>query len=401
MDDLKRWREERAARRTDRRRHAVPAPSSPHGADDAGGHSQLSLFGATVPAPTARPAARTESIASSAQRFLRTRRTVSSAPPPMVSTDPPHEGVLRRRELLARASHRRRGSSTVPINWLPEPERISPVHPVWDIPRNRRLRAGLITSLVFHAVAIPLVLLGTKVDFGIFSRKEPAERMVAQIQLVSLPQPKGQRGLGLRPIQNTPPPKPPDKPPDNKVHPTPPKPKAPPTPTKPSNAKPAETVDTRQSTVKPVPDRPAKTAAKPVEFAKPSPTPAINNDVVPGPLLAAKGPVPGSELAIGGANGVDFPYNYYLEILRSKIAQAWKVPAGSVPPGKRAVAVVTFRIQRDGTISRHSLEEPSGRREFDEAATRAIIDVGKLPPLPAAFGGQFLTVNFQFAYQGQ
>jgi hypothetical protein len=89
---------------------------------------------------------------------------------------------------------------------LPEPDRISPVHPVWDIPRNRRLRAGLIASLVFHAVAIPLFLLGTKIDFGIFNRKDPTERTVAHLQLVPLPPVKGQGGLGLKKIQNDPPP---------------------------------------------------------------------------------------------------------------------------------------------------------------------------------------------------
>jgi protein TonB len=386
MDDLKRWREERAARRSDRRLRAASSPNAP----DADGHPQLSLFTA---------AASAESAATGPARLFRTRRPVSSAPP-VVSTNPPHERVLRRRELLARAAHRTRATSTVPINWLPEPERISPVHPLWDIPRNKRLRAGLITSLVFHAVAIPLVLLGTSIDFGIFHRDEPTERTIARVELTNIiPMTKGQSGKGIREVENKPIPNPPN-PPQNKVHAKQPAP--PPKPSKPSTSKPAETVDLTKNTVKPVPDKPTKPTTKPApETTKPAPTPAISNDVVAGPLLAAKGPVPGSELAIGGANGVDFPYNYYLEILRTKIAQAWKVPSGSVPPGKRAMALVTFRIQRSGAVSRSTLEEPSGRQDYDEAAKRAIIDAQPFPPLPAAFGGEFLTVNFQFAYQGQ
>jgi TonB family protein len=67
---------------------------------------------------------------------------------------------------------------------------------------------------------------------------------------------------------------------------------------------------------------------------------------------------------------------------------------------KRAVALVTFRIQRSGAVSRSSLEEPSGRADFDEAALRAIVDAQPFAPLPGrSFGGQFLTVNFQFAYR--
>ncbi|HEX7880685.1 MAG TPA: hypothetical protein VF720_14815, partial [Candidatus Eisenbacteria bacterium] len=312
MDDLKRWREERAARRSDRRMRHASLRETPTADSPVEGHSQLSLFGATVPVTIANtaPVGRTESITSTAQRILRTRRTVSSAPPPMVSTNPPHVGVLRRRELLARASHERRGASNVPINWMPEPERISPVHPVWDIPRNKRLRAGLIASLVFHAVAIPLVLLGTKIDFGIFNRKEPTERTIASVTLRNvIPMTKGQGGQGLRKIENKPPPKPPETPPQNKKHSSPPPPK--PKPTKQTNSKPAESVDLTKSRVKPVEDKSNKATRPSPETTKPVPTPAISNDVVAGPLLAAKGPVPGSELAIGGANGVDFPYNYY------------------------------------------------------------------------------------------
>jgi len=369
MNELKRWREERAARRTDRRRKAAARPTP---ASDAQERFQLNLFSATHPSAPV------------------------STPDPALD---PRE--LRRRELVSRAATHRSRGPMAPLHFWPEPERISPVHPLWDIPRHKRLRAGVVVSLVFHLIAIPLFLLGTKIDFGKFSQPLSEDRIVGRIQLVALPPVKGQGGLGLRPIQNQPPPKPPAKPPSNKVNPKAPAPK--PTVTKSTKAKPAPTVDPRLSRPVPVPDQAVQSKAKPTVETRKQATPVINDDVVEGPLLAGKGPVTGSEASIGGINGVDFPYNYYLEILRTKIAQAWKVPPGSVAPGRKATALVTFRIQRNGKVSRSSLVEPSGSADFDRSALRAIIDADAqpIPPLPPAFGGEYLVVNFQFAYQGQ
>ncbi|MDZ4804343.1 MAG: energy transducer TonB [Candidatus Eisenbacteria bacterium] len=344
--------------------------------------SQLNLF-----------SAQPHSLAASASKFLPKTDVILSSDPGLAPR------ALRRRELMARAAAHRSNGPMAPLHLWPEPERISPVHPAWDIPRNKRLRVGVITSLVFHLIAIPVFLLGTKIDFSIFGKPIPEERLVGRIQLVALPPVKGQGGVGLRPIQNEPPPRPPEKPPDNRVHPKPAAPK--PAVTKPSNSKPEPTVDPTVSRPVPVPDQATKPIKKPSDNAPRPTTPAINNDVIEGPLLVGKGPVPGSEASIGGLNGVDFPYNYYLELLRTKIAQAWKVPPGSVPPGKKATALVTFRIQRDGKVSRSTLVEPSGRSDFDQSASRAIVDAQPFPPLPPAFGGQFLVVNFQFAYQGQ
>ncbi len=370
MDELKRWREERAARRTNQRIEA-----SAHSQGSSGGPSrfQLGLF---------------SDLPGSA---------------PVQIHDPalaPRE--LRRRELMSRAAAHRSNGPMAPLHLWPEPERISPVHPAWDIPRSKRLRAGVIASLVFHLIAIPIFLLSTKIDFNNFGRQKPEDRIVSNITLthvIPLPPVKGQGGLGLRPIQNEPPPKPPSKPPSNKVHPKPPAPK--PTVTKPTKAKPAQTVDPKLSRPVPVPDQAVNSKTKLPADPPKSTSPAINNDVVEGPMLAGKGPVTGSEASIGGINGIDFPYNYYLEIVRTKIAQAWKVPPGSVPPGKKVTALVTFRIQRDGKVSRSSLVEPSGKADFDQSALRAIVDAQPIPPLPPAFGGQYLVVNFQFAYQGQ
>ncbi len=58
-------------------------------------------------------------------------------------------------------------------------------------------------------------------------------------------------------------------------------------------------------------------------------------------------------------------------------------------------AVVGFRVLRDGNVTGITLEAPSNRFLFDQAAQRAIYAMGKLPPLPQEFSGDFLTVHIE------
>jgi TonB family protein len=147
-------------------------------------------------------------------------------------------------------------------------------------------------------------------------------------------------------------------------------------------------------------DRPVA-PVPPVDNPKPDQAPVTDPIADEGPLLAGAGPVAGSEASIGGLDGVDFPYNYYLEVVRAKVAQAWVVPQGSASRGRRIESTIRFRILRDGSVSESRVEEPSGLSIYDQAALRAVSNVRRFPPLPQEFGGEFLVVHFQFSFVGR
>jgi TonB family protein len=88
----------------------------------------------------------------------------------------------------------------------------------------------------------------------------------------------------------------------------------------------------------------------------------------------------------------EFPYAYYLESLRRKIASRWQPPAGS---GGRVV-VVHFRVLRDGRVTALEVREPSGWEFLDDSALEAIRKAQPLPPLPPAFDGPWLGIELRF-----
>jgi TonB family protein len=82
---------------------------------------------------------------------------------------------------------------------------------------------------------------------------------------------------------------------------------------------------------------------------------------------------------------------YYLEIIRRRVESNWAPPAST----GSFVAGVRFEIRSGGRIEDVSLEKPSGRLLFDQAAQRAVLSAGQFPPLPGELGDR-LTVHIEF-----
>jgi protein TonB len=89
-----------------------------------------------------------------------------------------------------------------------------------------------------------------------------------------------------------------------------------------------------------------------------------------------------------GAAGAAFPYDYYLDQMLGRIRQSWMRP-----PVEGIEAVITFRVLRNGEVTEAEIRESSGSRAFDLAALRAVRNASPLPPLPASFREDLLTVN--------
>ncbi|MCU0610348.1 MAG: TonB C-terminal domain-containing protein [Candidatus Eisenbacteria bacterium] len=93
----------------------------------------------------------------------------------------------------------------------------------------------------------------------------------------------------------------------------------------------------------------------------------------------------------------EFPFNYYLTIVRNKISSNW-LPPGSHAGRGTVRTRLHFVILRDGQVNRVVVEETSGVSFFDQSALRAIYASAPLPPLPEEFPDAELGVHFSFEF---
>lgn len=107
---------------------------------------------------------------------------------------------------------------------------------------------------------------------------------------------------------------------------------------------------------------------------------------------ATAGTGPSDGLGAVSADMPDFPYPWYLTLLRQKIWDQW---SSRMPPGTLD-CLVQFSVLRDGSITDVRIEESSGDSSFDYAAAGSVRGAVPLPPLPPQFKERFLKVHIQF-----
>jgi protein TonB len=105
----------------------------------------------------------------------------------------------------------------------------------------------------------------------------------------------------------------------------------------------------------------------------------------------------------GGVNlGTNSPFGqqfgWYANILRDKVARTWRTT--DVDPRLHSLpqAVVTFTIERDGSVPAGSVRivQRSGNAALDFSSQRAILDASPFPALPAGFNRNSADVEFTF-----
>ncbi|HEU4403484.1 MAG TPA: energy transducer TonB [Candidatus Polarisedimenticolia bacterium] len=92
----------------------------------------------------------------------------------------------------------------------------------------------------------------------------------------------------------------------------------------------------------------------------------------------------------------DFTDQAYQQKSYTKVATAWKRPAGAPKPGSKAV--VTVSIARDGRGLLPALHMKSGSDAWDAAALTAVTKASPFDPLPASYKGASVEVHFHFEY---
>lgn len=145
-----------------------------------------------------------------------------------------------------------------------------------------------------------------------------------------------------------------------------------------------------------IPERP-KPPEKPVIKKKPEPK---KSEPVKTSQPAAEKNADKSDSAqskITGTNRMNidienFPFAYYLNLLRRRIQNNWQPPRRS----ERLTAMVGFEILRNGQIMNIVIENRSGNFLFDQAAQRAVHYANPLPPLPGDFHENKLSVHIEF-----
>jgi periplasmic protein TonB len=162
------------------------------------------------------------------------------------------------------------------------------------------------------------------------------------------------------------------------------------------------TADTAEEAI-PVPSKkPAKRAATRRIQGKPSNASVPQeNQLYSTSGAAAVTPMYGSTsggggVGVGGGNPFGNRFGAYVGLLRQRVARAWDT--GQVDPRLQTapVVIVTFEIQRSGSVRDVRFLQRSGHTTLDYSCQRAIMDASPFPPLPSAFERDSARIEFQF-----
>jgi len=100
---------------------------------------------------------------------------------------------------------------------------------------------------------------------------------------------------------------------------------------------------------------------------------------------------------ISDAQGVDFAP--YLRVILQTVKRNWQsVMPEAVHLGRTGKVSIVFSVGRDGQVIKMVVSTPSGIESFDRAAISGISMSNPFPPLPGAFKGDHIAVQFNFAY---
>ncbi len=88
-----------------------------------------------------------------------------------------------------------------------------------------------------------------------------------------------------------------------------------------------------------------------------------------------------------------FPYPWYVNIIENQISSSWSPPSKLFIRQENVFAVVSFRILKDGAISRIKLKRSSGINSIDYSALQSLKTIKSLPPLPDGWKDDYLDVT--------
>lgn len=105
---------------------------------------------------------------------------------------------------------------------------------------------------------------------------------------------------------------------------------------------------------------------------------------------------PGDGTGSGTGTGIPFPYQWYLDIVFTKIELAWRKPYLGENVEQEYVTVVYFIIQRNGQVRQVKVQQASGMPAVDRSCESAILGAVPFPPLPNQFTEPELPLRVTF-----
>ncbi|MBM3726266.1 MAG: TonB family protein [Acidobacteria bacterium] len=97
-----------------------------------------------------------------------------------------------------------------------------------------------------------------------------------------------------------------------------------------------------------------------------------------------------------GGNPFGQRFGWYGQLIRQRVAERWKTQDVDMRVRQAPPAIVTFVIQKDGTVRDVKVAQSSGNYQVDSSAQRAIIEAAPFPPLPQGFEKSTANVELWF-----
>jgi periplasmic protein TonB len=102
----------------------------------------------------------------------------------------------------------------------------------------------------------------------------------------------------------------------------------------------------------------------------------------------------GGAVGVGPNNALGDRFGAYADLVAQRVTEKWQ--NGALSGQSAPVAIITFDIQRDGSIRNAKVAQPSGNSTMDYSALRAVMDAAPFPPLPSGFDRNEANVQLQF-----
>lgn len=106
-----------------------------------------------------------------------------------------------------------------------------------------------------------------------------------------------------------------------------------------------------------------------------------------------------SEAALQSSKQLSALENQYYAAIIARLSSIWSLPETKTwDPSLMATVIIT--VQKDGQIADSFFEVQSGDKIFDRFVTKALQDVGQLPPIPGALKLQRMEIGLHFKPSG-
>jgi periplasmic protein TonB len=105
----------------------------------------------------------------------------------------------------------------------------------------------------------------------------------------------------------------------------------------------------------------------------------------------------GGTVGMGQNNALGSRFGADADLVAQRVTEKWQTSglAGQSAP----MVVITFEIQRDGSVKNAKIGQRSGNSTLDYSALRAVMDAAPFPPLPVGYDRNEANVELQFQLQ--